>query len=70
MGKFSRLTVQDAYYDGLYDPRYEMFCEETQTIFKRVDDGWDTYESVFKRNYKYEDEWELKMLRGEIKRKL
>lgn len=69
MGNLSRLTWQDAYYDGLIDERYEVFCEETQKVYKRViEDGWDTYESACRRNYTYEDDWELKMMRGEIKR--
>lgn len=69
MGKnLSKLTWDDVYFDGFIDIRNEVFCEEDQTIHKRsMDDGWDTYRQCGK---KYEDdcEYELRLMRGEIKR--
>lgn len=63
----SRMEWQDAYYDGLIE-RDEMFCEESQTIHKNyMNDGWNTYEELEVEN-DYEDEYELRLLRGEIKR--
>ncbi|WP_168122027.1 hypothetical protein [Paenibacillus sp. HB172176] len=54
------LTKEDAYFDGLYDPRYEIFCEELQMVFSyRMHDGWDTYDHM---NRTYDDSWELSLL--------
>jgi hypothetical protein len=68
MGNLSRLTWQDAYYDGNIDERYEVFCEENQNTYARKgNDGWDTHTSSDKR---YEDDfsYERKLMSGEIKR--
>lgn len=68
MGNLSKLTWQDVYYDGHIDERNEVFCEEDKNTYKRkMDDGWDRYRQCGNQ-YKDDCEYELRLMRGEIKR--
>lgn len=68
-GNFSRLTFQDLYYDGVIDERSEWFDEDQQQVIKKRSSKNNKNRNANEKYIEeFEDDYYLRLKRGEIER--